>query len=491
MIRKVYLRILIILYTVFFCGPVFAKHEHSRHMKHYIRRILDSQTDLSDPKFFELKSENLRWVFERSKRGDFRTIDLRNAIKKSSIQNYQNRVVAERVFQARADIANKLAQLIPKLQVELNGLRTMTGVVNNSVGFLIPSRWFDFRASKAFYLSQRYAFVDFLTEQHFQAESAYLSLHMILRDFFIRRHYIRKINYFIDALSADYDARKSFMGEQEQFKFKDGIHQLSIFSSSFYSENFEMDQSIVELMESFAQFLAIDADRLQNKVRLQAIDLPSVDDLGLEQEGEYFEEILKKSYLLKSLLAMEAYTIEYRRSGIFSFFSAGRESGFSLGFNFGLDYFSQLAIDSSNINVVRVQQQEAKNRLYRSLVKIVSNHNIAIATIKALLPARLETNQLFESHLERYNRTKQYDPQSFRRGVKWAVLVEERINYALHLYLISQAELRRLRITQDYHYLASLVPQLKGLNKSRNFKKRTKRIKRFVNAHGGYFALGE
>lgn len=469
------LRFVTILWLWTVCDGSFAKDTH---IEIYSRRVQESETIIEQDDFFAIHSSNFEWYFHSPQREQYVTVSKTDAAKMAAQMSYQSREFAEKVYQSRKVILEKIGNVLPGLRFDLNDVTSLPGAMSNMVGFLVPSNWFNLAAAKKFYKSERYALLDFLIDQHFETENIYLNIHMMIKNYFIRKHFQHKTNAFISQLEKDFNSKNHEMNDGERFKFQDGIDQLRIFSGSFFSQVFLIEKQIVEILENFAFLLSFDLDL---RVRIESLKVPHVGDKDKIDVDDFKGEILAKSYLLKSLKQLEKSAIQNRRAGVFSFLSVAQNHKYSLGVNFGLSNVAQVQISTSQIEEVRIARKEAENRISRAIHNLISDQNIAVDLAEELYSYKHDYEALLAKHLRSYKETGLLDAQSFRRGVKWGVTIEERLNLASHIYMISQAELSKFRIGRAYRYIEGLIPvireQLKDDKKERKKKRKQEKDK--------------
>ncbi|MFK7826216.1 MAG: hypothetical protein AB8G05_18835 [Oligoflexales bacterium] len=468
----------IIYFCLLYIGISSAAYCEDSPIEIYSRRVKKSETSIEQNNFFTIQNSNFEWYFLNPRRERYVTISKYEASRTAAKMGYQSREFSEKVYQARKNILDKIGHVMPGLNFDLNDVSSLSGAVGNIVGFLVPSNWFNLAAAKRFYKSERYALIDFLIVQHFETEHIYLNIHMMIRNYFIRKHFKQKIDAFITKLELDFQENMDTMNPGDRFKFKDGFEQLKIFSGSFFSKDYLIEKQIVEILENFSYLLSFD---INLRVRIESIDVPYLGDKDQVGIDDFKDEILAKSYLLKSLKQLEKSVIQSRRAGFSGFLTAGHRNKYSLGVSLGVNNIAQVKISSSKIEEVRIARLEAENRISRAINNLVSNQNIAIELAKSLYGHKLEYEMLFEKHLQAYKDTGRYDPQSFRRGIKWGINIEEKINLASHIYMISKAELNKFRIGPSYRYIENLVPvmreQLKEDKKKRKSQRKLEKLR--------------
>ena len=399
------------------------------------------------------------------------TYTVRELIDNARKKNYDIRANAEKVYRARQRIRVAMGRLLPSL----NFGTIMAGVqqdyfdlIPSLLGFLFPSNWFRWKESKLYFQAERRNYGVMIANEINAVESLAYRIHsvMVLEQVYVTN--LVKVKKVVEiaqkrAEAGEDTADMTLEFENIEIRME---HDLSVLRN-------EISKQLSELANSIALDLGTD----WNQFQIAPIRLPSLDHKDPLDADEIIDEIMKKSLERKAFayLRMAAKYSKYNRA--FQFLSPNGDVDGSFGFG----YFAYVNIGRSNEREIEVKQEELDSNILVATRKAVADHNVALDLYQQSTSGLKNAHDWYEVSVAKFEEGGQYEPMEYVKALESLLAFNSRVYQSQHYYLISKAQIDRLRWKRSYYRdLLKLAPTSKREDKRE--KKEGTRMSRWIKS---------
>ena len=386
-------------------------------------------------------------------------VSLEESIELARKNNFESRIDALRVYQARQFIKVRVGQLLPSFNLRIASPLELFDYIPNLVGFLFPSNWFRLKESKMHAKAAEKSFLSLMANQINSTESLYYNLHKET----INLSLYKKHQAYISKLKTVMEQREA-RGELQP----EEVEKAKLFLSDININEITLSNALGELYPQMGY--ALNLPSVWNSFEIKSLELPNLNDIEPIEFDSFFDEVVKKSYELQSIEYLKLAAKYSKKARYFEFLTP--DSGTENAFGFG--YLNSINIGKADQKIVEVQGEMYNASLKEALYKIVSNYNTSLELYAEANNAIDSIEYILETIMEDFEINSVIEFEEFKEMINENLYFQWMKNYAIHGYLLANAQLDRLLIKGDfYEDLESLLPSKK--------KKKLKRYQRREN----------
>lgn len=384
------------------------------------------------------------------------------------------------LFQAKAAARIKMGLLLPRLDPINAASAAMEGRVGLDsaalfVGFLFPSRWFDYKSAKALRQAQEESIVVSFANVGQAIIEIYYQIQMQVWSIRILRHYIAETKRLIDYLKhCDNPDKKSTL---EDIAVLESIRAKFAYDLAF------IDSLSIDLPR-LASLLGLDPN--VDWARLNVEEYP-IFDISTEhgKYQDYWQVAQKVSPELKNIDHLLDAAKEEKRSAYFQFLDP--LSAMTFGYGYGYN----IKIARSNLTLLQISKQKIKIQLSLAIQNALNNYNDSITAFPAMIDALshlINMRPSVETHINDANEP--LDINRIARYFEYASGQALRYISSYFIFRTAEAELNRYIWHGDMydlvlHFHLHKVPKwLKEIEKKHSFRQAVK--KRFHHSRKKY-----
>lgn len=371
-----------------------------------------------------------------------------NLIQRLKYQNFDLRINAERVYQARKNINLKIGALIPSLNfgniiaaAEMN----FFDLVPAMLGFMFPSNWFRWEESKLFFQAERWGHVSMTANQ----------VNALMAE-------IYQVSYVRGLIHAyhGYTVQMRELATQSRSRLEMGEGRLDACLSL---ENLVilLEEDLVALKSEYRKlkyqiaFVVNLDEKRWNEFEIEPLSFPDLRQENPRKASDILDLVIEASPEKKQL----AYLIEASKfstkSRIFDFLNPAGGGDTALGFG----YISQLQIGKSQTRILDIQQEELVSNLKLSSYRAVENYNLAIQNHRQFDHGLHNSEQWFDFLQKRFYEGGEYEASEFIESIESMLEFHSKSLLTKLHYLISEEVIQRLLLKGErYERLLELTP---------------------------------
>jgi hypothetical protein len=320
---------------------------------------------------------------------------LKDLIQRGLEHGMDSREQIQLLFQARAASRIKLGLLLPQFDPVNSASAAMEGKVGIDtallfVGFLSPSRWFDYKSAKDLRKAQEEAVATVFANTAQAIQTLYFNIQMQIWSIRILQFYIYEIDNLIE-----------FLEHCENSDTKSTLEDIAVLQN--IKAKFEYDLAFIDALSS-------DLPNLATLVGLS----PDVDWQFLKVEehvlspipqqyahyGDFYPEAKARSTELRNVHHLMAAAHQQKRSAYFEFI----DPLYAATFGFGYGYSIKIA--RSNIEILNIAKQRTAMQLSNTIQYALNNYNDSISALPAMeraLERLVDIRPSVESHINNAN----------------------------------------------------------------------------------------
>lgn len=298
--------------------------------------------------------------------GRFTLAEIHKRVREAS---YENRLAAEKLYQAREEVKLVRSRLVPSITLgsvvnaaqgglNLNGPMAIANTIGNLVPFIFPSAWYDLSAQKAFYQAQVLSYKSLIANQMNLVSDMY---HEILRDQLVLGRLRVERGRLTDARAVV--AEMVAMGlapESDLLEFDDMIAQ----NDNSQSQARHLVNSQIAILSKGIGLSAREGIR-----SLETVALPASSSFSKIDSNKLVAGALAASLELQEILYLEREATQKKSSTTWSFLNPAGWIGFNIGI------FHEVSIAGSRIREVRLLREQAEQQIIEQVVTVASLHN--------------------------------------------------------------------------------------------------------------------
>lgn len=348
-----------------------------------------------------------------------------------------------KVQTARAQIDESLGRILPSINIEtvvntvISGpLGLLTGM-SNLLGFMLPSRWYQWNESKMYYQAQKQTFVSMRGNLMLMAEEIYFSLAKA----YLTRDVINEAIADLETLTKSIHFRER-IGELPKGTYARLESKLYLLKSDRLNINSIIQVFIVEMNK------LINSSDSQSLTSIDYISGRDTEDIEWSKEA-----VVDMSPELKSFDDLVIASKYSRRSRFWSFLDISGEG-------FGLGYFARNKISTYNRDEIRLKREQQYQSLVSKFEKINVQVNKVIEQQSLLMGALYSSSKRREQILVDYKLLGVLDIDDFIEILEDNLTFETQNIAARAEFDYLTATKERLTLSGHYNYsnLAQFVP---------------------------------
>ena len=377
------------------------------------------------------------------------TFSLKRVIDQTLAQGFESREKAERVYQAKKFVETKIGALLPAIN-----FGTMVAAVQQNVfeaipsfvGYLFPSKWFNWQESKMFAKAELYSYKTLLANQVNLIQSLYLNIHLQQSNQRIVQHYLKLVSEVIKYLEYQ---KNSFQRKitEEHLGFLKNI------KARFSFRHSALQNTIDELKPQLAMLFNYKGD--WSRLDIDALELEDLSQKTKVESVAFLPAVLMQSSELQTLEYIYKGAKAGKNTRYFDFLEPGSNS-------LGYGYTSRIKIAKSEMEIIRIREEKTIAELKLALINTINNLNTSIQFFNDSMEERdgiAGPQQALEDHL---CSTRPLNLEKIQRFFDYAFEADIQINASKHLYLSARTKLDRLLWKGGFYKdLAQLVPENK------------------------------
>ena len=392
-------------------------------------------------------------------------LSLEETIDLTKKNNFESRVDAIRVYQARESIQVRVGQLLPYFSLRISSPVDFFDFIPNLVGFLFPSNWFRLKESKLHAKASAQSFYSLMANQINSTESLYYNIHKEVVSYDIYTNHFNYVSKLKDIMA---------LREEQGELAPEEVERAKIYLADLNINKISLENSFEEL---YAQLgYAINLSDSWNGYELKRLETPDINDLKPIKVETFYQQIIDKSYELRALQYLQKAAKYSKKARAFEFLTP--DSGTESAFGFG--YMSNINIGKADEEVVKIQTQMMNARLKEALYKVIANYNTSLQVYKEASNSIESISFIFESMMEDFEVNSRIDFEDFKDLLQENIYFQWAKSYSAHGYLLAKAQLDRLLLSGDfYENIEGLIPSKKGKIKCYQ-RKENRKIKKAI-----------
>ena len=365
-------------------------------------------------------------------------------IKNTLEAGFDSREKAEKVYQARLNVHNKVSAFLPS--INLGAVMSLAqanffSVIPSLVGFAFPSNWFAFKESNKLLDAEMSSYRTLLANQVTTVGSLYITIHNHLtnRDILIYYHDLisRAINYI--------NKQEALLSRKVE---SEDIGYLQNMLARVEKQLLQVQSLIDDLLPELASLFNFKGD--WQKIDIEALDFSVPHEIIPTDPDSYLSLVIEKSSELATLKSLEKAAGLSRKSRYFNFLDPDSDG---LGFN----YATKLKIAKSQQDQIGIRVERMENNLKLALIHALNAYNTAVESYKNG-EQQIETLKPsaggLSAHLLSFD---DLDLERIERYFENAIKADIQKNTSMHMFMQSIASLDRLKWKGDiYEDIAKL-----------------------------------
>lgn len=387
------------------------------------------------------------------------------------------------LYQARKDVKVKMGELLP----QINPLSIATAAMDRNisidtviplVGFLFPSRWYEWKASRHLAEAELESVGSVFADRTQAVQHLYFDIQMQIWSIRILEFYIKEIEELIE-----------FVKEQQ----RTGIRQVTDADIGIL-ENLKgkliYDRAFIDALSAALPQLATAIGLSPNfdwsHLKIEPHNFDSLNHINRREYQEFWPDALARSTEVKNVEYLIEATKDNKRGVYFDFFDPG--SGNELGFGYG----SRIKISRSKVEVLRLALRRTKMQLSNLIQNSLNNYNDAVGSFPGIENGLKYLDSISEAIEDHVNDTSvPLDITRIVRHFKYAEGQAIRYTYSYFTFRIAEADLNRYTWRGKFYDIAHeyrifKVPEfLEKIKKANSFRQRfRKNVRRKIDSIG-------
>ncbi len=396
-------------------------------------------------------------------------IGIDEAISLSKANSIESKKDALRVYQAQQNIRSKIGGLLPSfnLRYASDPMELALEFIPNLLGFLFPSNWYKMKESILFARAEETNHRVLLANQINGTEILYYAIHKELHVRQLLSKHIQFSKEFLNILS---------IREEEGELPLETLESAKAYLAELNINEITYKRVIKDLVYDLGFALNLKED--WRNVGIKPLNLPTLDAVEPLNYEDYFPEIKEKSLEMLSLEYLRVAATYARKARAWTFLDP--ESGTESGLGFG--YFFNLNIDKASINMVTLKKEDFENRLREALYKLINDHNSNLEIYDETMRGLGSLRIVLDGMLEDFSISGELDMAELEGIINRILFFQLEKSFTQHAYLITQSNLKRLRMKgANYQDLRGRYPEKNDGKKLKLFQRMENRmIKRLI-----------
>lgn len=359
----------------------------------------------------------------------------------------ESRAEIQMLFQARADVRVRVANILPQINV-IGVLSTIitsaatrspaigTDAVIPLVGFLFPSRWFDLQSSRRLRDAEAESLNTLFADRAQAIQHFYFDIQTQIWSIRILEFYIREIESVVQHL---YHQR---IGTKRRASHEDIAVLENIRGGLMYDAAFVDNLSAA--YPRLASAIGLNPEKDWSILRVEPHDIEEYGHINQHQYGEFFPRALLLSTEIKNVERLKQAAENVKRGLYFDYFDPA--SGHDLGFGNGY----RIKIARSQIKVLDVLLLRTKMQLSMAIHSAINNYNDSISAYPGVEEGLHKLSALrraVEKHINDTNAP--LDIMKFVRYFQYAK--DQALRFAQSYFIFKGAEADLDRYTWNGH----------------------------------------
>lgn len=376
-----------------------------------------------------------------------------------------NQIELINLEQSRLEIQERIGQIAPSLslgtviETSISGPIGLLNGLTNLVGFMLPSRWFNWRESQMYYLSQYYSYMAMRGNFILLAEELYLNLKKTIR--------------IKNALKVEFDELTILV---RSIEFRERVGELPKGTFARIKARHLSNQYDLEKLNQLIGLYYIQMNKLLQDDEFQLVDSieiserpskPIDNDFDFHSQEESLIELKSMNYLIKA----STYS---KKARTWSFLDPG-----SRGFGFGYMASNQMA--TNDILILQSKMDQLSFDLKAKFKSISLEENYLLEQHTLLSDALTITKDRKNQIMVDYRLKGKIDADDYIENLdnylKFTILLNANEIAAEYL----QAQKERIALTNFYDHLDDLIPK----RDIENLKRYQRREDKLINRNGG------
>ncbi|MFK7828117.1 MAG: hypothetical protein AB8G05_28465, partial [Oligoflexales bacterium] len=362
-----------------------------------------------------------------------------NQVIKNTLEaGFESREQAEKVYQARLNVNNKISAFLPS--INLGSVMSLAqssffSVVPSLVGFAFPSNWFAFKESNKLLDAELASYRTLLANQVTTAESLYITIHNHFTNKDILIYYHELISQALDYIKKQ-EALLSRKVESEELGYMQNL------LARVEKQLLQVDSLIDDLRPELASLFNFQGD--WQKINIETLDLTIPQEIISTELENYLGSVIEKSSELAMMKSLEKAASISRKSKYFDFLDP---DGGGLGFNFA----TKVTIAKSEQDQIGIRLEKMRNNLKIALIHALNAYNTAVDTYKNgehQIDTLKSSASALSVHLLSFEAL---DLERIERYFENAIKADIQKNTSKHMFKQSLASLNRLKWNGDIY----------------------------------------
>ncbi len=286
-----------------------------------------------------------------------------------------SRTNVQLLFQARSNARAKLGCIIPQVDVMNSVVSAATlsiswDAIAPTIGFLFPSRWYDWRSAQQLRDAQEASLATVFANSAQQIQHLYYNIQGQIWQMRVLHFYIDEIDRMLELL------RTQQMGDRRRATDEDLAILENVKGELSYLSSFI--DNLTSFLPRIATAIGLDPHIDWSQLKLEPHVIERWEPLSLLDYDDFYATAIKRSTELVNIEALIESSKNNKKVAMFDFFDP--TSGNSLGF----DYKYRLEIAQANINMLEIQRLATKMELSNLLHDSLNNYNDAMRSFPAV-----------------------------------------------------------------------------------------------------------
>lgn len=394
-------------------------------------------------------------------------LTLDEAIDLSKKNNFETRIDAIRVYQARQFVKVRVGQLLPSFNLRLSFPIDWFEYIPGLIGFIFPSNWFRLKESKLHAKASEQSYYGLMANQINSTESLFYNIHKEMINFEIYNNHWKFVSNLKKIMA---------MREQNGEIAPEEVEKAKIYLSDINITKIALNNSFGELYPQMGY--AINLPSNWDKFQLKRIPMPNLTDVEEIDFETFYENVIEKSYELKTLTLLQQAAKYSKRSRAFEFLTPDSSTDSAFGFG----YLSNINIGKADEAIVKVKAEMVHANLREALYKVVSNYNTSLQIYQEANNSLNSIKYVIDSLLEDFSVNSKIEIEELKSYLQENIYFQWTKNYSIHGYLLAKAQLERLLLSSVYYQdIEKLLPVKKSKLKCFQ-RKENRKIKKAIES---------
>lgn len=379
-------------------------------------------------------------------------IRLQDVVEKVSNENLEVYQGALKVYQAKKQISFARGNLLPKLNFwrilsTPFDPKSLLGIVSDIAPFLIPSNWFQLKASKELHFAEKEAYRALWANEVMTAKALYIHL---LYDRNLLAH-IQQSKRELEMLRSIVKSREVLGGATQGASREVEIRVLALDEDTRSLQILIEDEaSLLAYMMGFGAMADLELEPLPlpNYVDARQLNYEDFEPrvLAVSPELRQFEFIIRASKYVKNTAQFSLFGVTNESRGT----AGGIFDNVPIQDGLGFGTPASIKIAKSQTESLKIQKQGAEETLKRQLRMLVVNYNLDLDNFPGLLRHTQLTNSNNQQLYMRLKLGEHVEMFDLIEGSRSHVQADTALFAAQFRFLINQDKFARLTFTGDY-----------------------------------------